>query len=102
MNNVHDDYTVHIAVLLLELHIHESGSLKSKRKIIKSLKDRVHAKFNVSFAELAENDKWQRAVCGVSMIGNDRRYLDGCMQEILNLVRSGHEAVLVNSSLEFL
>lgn len=99
---MHDEYTVHVAVLLLELHIRESGSLKSKRKIIRSLKDRVHAKFNVSFAELAENDKWQRAVCGVSMIGNDQRYLDSCMQEILALVRSNPEAELVNSSLEFL
>jgi uncharacterized protein YlxP (DUF503 family) len=57
-----------IGVLTLELHLPESNSLKSKRIIIKSLKDRIKNKFNVSIAEIDGNDLWQRCVLGAACV----------------------------------
>lgn len=81
-----NDYTQHIGILSLDLHIPAAQSLKEKRKVLKSLKDRVRSKFNVSIAELDGHDKWQIATCGIAMIGNDQRYLDGCLQNIVSFV----------------
>ena len=91
-----------IAVLLIELHIPESNSLKSKRRVLASFKERMRAKFNVSVAEIAALDNWQRSVCGVAMIGNDRRYLDSSISSVLNFVETVHNVRLVESQLEFL
>lgn len=48
----------------------------------------MRQKFNVSVAELDTLDKWQIAVCAVAMIGNDQRYLDGCIQNVLTFIES--------------
>ena len=71
---------VAIGVLTLDLHIEHSHSLKDKRQVIRSLKDRLRAKFNVSVAELDPDDAWQRATIGVAAISSSRDYLDGLMQ----------------------
>ena len=54
-----------VGLLTLELHIAEAQSLKDKRQVLRSLKDRLRAKFNVAVAELDFEDKWQRSVVGV-------------------------------------
>ena len=50
-----------VAVITWDLHLNGCASLKDKRRIIKSLKDRLHHRFNVSVAETASHDRWQRA-----------------------------------------
>ena len=60
-----------VGVLRLTLHLPSPGSLKSKRHLVRSAIDRVKAKFNVSIAEVAENDLWQRSVLGVTAVAND-------------------------------
>lgn len=76
----------HVAVLSVDLHLPASHSLKEKRWVLKSLKDRIRSKFNVSVAEIADLDKWQRCVLGISAIANDRGRLDGLMEEVLSLI----------------
>jgi len=94
--------TGHIGLLTLELWIPQSGSLKSKRKVILSLKDRLRHQFNISIAEIAENDKWQKAVLGICMIANDRKYVEGCFQKMINFIEDSGEARLIGQSVEFL
>jgi uncharacterized protein YlxP (DUF503 family) len=71
-----------IAFLTLELRIEAAHSLKDKRHVIRSLKDRLRANFNVAVAELDSNDLWQRATLGVVSISDSRDYLDGLMHNV--------------------
>ena len=71
-----------IAFLTLELRIEASHSLKDRRQVLRSVKDRLRAKFNVSVAELDPDDAWQRATIGVAAISSSRDYLDGLMKNV--------------------
>ena len=75
-----------IMFISVEIHIPFAHSLKEKRKHVKSIKDRMRAKFNVSVAEIDALDEWQRSVIGLTMIGNDRRYLDSQSASIETLL----------------
>jgi len=71
-----------IAVLTLELRIEGAQSLKDKRQVVRSLKDKLRQSFNVSVAELEETNLWQRATIGVVSISSSRDYLSGLMQQV--------------------
>jgi hypothetical protein len=69
-----------IGTLTLELRIEHAQSLKDKRQVVRSLKDKLRHQFNVSVAELEETDLWQRATVGVVSISSSRDYLAQVMQ----------------------
>ena len=71
-----------IAFLTVELRIEGAASLKDKRQVLRSMKDRLRAKFNVSVSELDPSDLWQRATIGVVSISGSRDYLDGLMANV--------------------
>ncbi|HKC70772.1 MAG TPA: DUF503 domain-containing protein [Terriglobales bacterium] len=71
-----------IAFLTLELRIEGAHSLKDKRQVLRSLKDRLRSHFNVAVAELDHTDLWQRATVGVVSISDSRDYLDGLMHNV--------------------
>jgi uncharacterized protein YlxP (DUF503 family) len=71
-----------IATLTLEIRIEGAQSLKDKRQVVRSLKDRLRAHFNVSVAELDSTDLWQRATVGVVSISDSRDYLAGLMHNV--------------------
>ena len=71
-----------IAFLTIELRIEAAHSLKDKRQVLRSLKDRLRASFNVSVAELDAADLWQRATVGVVSISGSRDYLRGLMEKV--------------------
>jgi len=71
-----------IASLTLELRIEGAHSLKDKRQVLRSLKDKLRSSFNVSVAELEQTDLWQRATIGVVSISSSRDYLSGLMQQV--------------------
>ena len=71
-----------VAIGTFEMHFPEVHSLKEKRHILRSLIDRVKAKFNASIAEVANNDLWQRGTIGVAMVANDRLLLQQMAQKI--------------------
>ena len=66
---------IHIALLTLDLFIPEAQSLKDKRRVLKSLKDRLRQNYNVSVAEVGALDKWQRAVLALTAVSNDHDQL---------------------------
>ena len=76
-----------VGLLRVELHIPMALSLKDKRSVLKSLKDQIHGRFNVAIAELDANEKWQRASLGVTTVGSDRRFVDGCLQQVVEWIR---------------
>jgi uncharacterized protein YlxP (DUF503 family) len=71
-----------IATLTLEIRIEHAQSLKDKRQVLRSLKDKLRQQFNVSVAELEETDLWQRATLGVVSISSSRDYLTQMMQSV--------------------
>jgi uncharacterized protein YlxP (DUF503 family) len=71
-----------IGLLTLEIHILDAQSLKDKRQVIRSLKDRLRSHFNVAVAELAHQDTWQRSRVGVVSISGDSGHLEKSMAEI--------------------
>jgi uncharacterized protein YlxP (DUF503 family) len=91
-----------VAIAQLDLHLPESGSLKAKRGILKSLKDRIHNQFNVSVAEVDHHDLWQRALLGVAAVSNDRRYADGLLAQVVRLVESHPAVALIDYKTELI
>ena len=75
-----------VGICQLELFIPESGSLKSKRFVLKSLKTKIRNKFNVSVAEVGGNDKWQRTTLGIAAVSNERKLIDGMFSKIIDLI----------------
>jgi hypothetical protein len=71
-----------IAFLNLELRIEHAQSLKDKRQVVRSLKDRLRAAFNVSVAELDPSSLWNQATIGLVAVSHSRDYLDGLMKNV--------------------
>jgi uncharacterized protein len=71
-----------IAFLTLELSIEAAQSLKDKRQVVRSLKDRLRVSFNVAVAELDASNLWNRATVGVVSISDSKDYLDGLMKNV--------------------
>jgi uncharacterized protein YlxP (DUF503 family) len=71
-----------IGLLTLEIHISDARSLKDKRQVLRSLKDRLRAHFNVAVSELDHQDVWQRSRVGVVTISGDARHLEESLSAI--------------------
>jgi uncharacterized protein YlxP (DUF503 family) len=91
-----------VGVLTVRLAIFESLSLKDKRRVVKSLKDRLAARHNVSVAEIDDLDHRQAATIGVAMISNDPRFVESCLSKILDEIRANPRASLVSSDIELI
>jgi uncharacterized protein YlxP (DUF503 family) len=94
-----------IAFLTLELTIEAAQSLKDRRQVVRSLKDRLRHHFNVSVAELDASNLWNRATIGVVAISNSRDYLDGLMKNVERQaarVANNHGADIADSFVEYL
>jgi len=76
-----------IAVLTLELGIENAHSLKDRRQVVRSLKEKLRHGFNISVAELDEAVMWNRATIGVVAISASRSYLEGQLREVESAAR---------------
>ena len=77
-----------VGTCTVSLHIPGSGSLKSKRFVLKSLKDRIRHKFNVSVAEVDHFDLWQRSTIAVAVVSRDGQFADRVISKVLNLIET--------------
>jgi uncharacterized protein YlxP (DUF503 family) len=76
-----------VGIARLTLFLPASHSLKEKRMVLRRVKDRTKQKFNVACAEVEENDVWQRAVLGLALVGNERRFVESALDEVIRFVR---------------
>jgi uncharacterized protein len=93
-----------ISFLTLELHIEAAQSLKDKRQVLRSLKDRLRGSFNVSVAEIDPSPVWNRATIGVVSISDSRDYLDGLMKSVERMatrIANNHGADVADSFVEY-
>ena len=77
-----------VGVCTVELFIPESQSLKDKRQVLHSLKDRLRGKFNLSVAEVDGQDLWQKAVFGMACVANERGHVEQVLEQALNVIKS--------------
>lgn len=88
-----------VGVLQLELSVPEAMSLKDKRRVVKSLKDRL-ARHNVSVAEVDQLDEHRLCTLAVAMVSNDKRFTDSCLSKIVDEVRVSRGISLMDYELE--
>lgn len=79
-----------------------SRSLKDKRKVIKSLKDRLRGRHNISLAEVDGQDLWQRAVLGISAVASARPPLEAMFEAILAEVEAQIPGEITESEIEYI
>jgi hypothetical protein len=91
-----------VGILQLELTIEDAMSLKDKRRVILSLKDRIAHGHNVSIAEVGALDEHRRSILGLAMVCNDHRYVEGALSKLVDFVRTVPSVVLVDYQIEFL
>jgi uncharacterized protein YlxP (DUF503 family) len=89
-----------IGVLRLRLGVFEALSLKDKRRVIKSLKDRLGARHNVSIAEIDDLDQRQTATLGLAMIANNARFVESSLSKIVDEIRAFGRASLLHYEIE--
>ena len=89
-----------VGTLKIELRLYDNRSLKGKRKIVRSMVDKVRHKFNVAVAEVGSNDKWQKIELGISAVGNDRRHINASLNNILAFLDSLYLAEIVDTKEE--
>jgi hypothetical protein len=91
-----------VGILQLRLMIRDAQSLKDKRRIVKSLRDRIRNRFNVSVSEVDSLDLRQQATLGIALATNDRVFADQVLAKVVDLVRATPGAVLVDYETEIL
>jgi len=91
-----------VGIARLTLFLPEAHSLKEKRMVLRRVKDRAQQKFNLSIAEVGENDLWQRAVLGIAVVGNGRRFVESALDEIVRFVRALAEVTDVQREIQSL
>ena len=89
-----------IAAAMITLVIPESDSLKAKRRVVKSLIERVRHKFEAAVAEVGDNDLWQKARIGVALVGNDSQLLNTRLQQIMTFMENQYLAEIIDSQVE--
>jgi uncharacterized protein YlxP (DUF503 family) len=90
-----------VGVVRIELFIPESGSLKTKRFAVKSIKDRLINRFNVSVAEVDNTDKWQRASLGIAAVSNDSKHMESILNNVMNLVYDDGRVEVIESTVQY-
>lgn len=91
-----------VGILKITLIIPGNSSLKGKRKVIKSLLDKLRSKFNLAAAEVEDNDLWQKAGIGLALVGNDRRFINSSMDKVLDFIYRTSDAEIVDSDSEII
>jgi hypothetical protein len=90
-----------VGIASLRFVIPGSHSLKDKRRSLRPVRDRLRAQFNLSVAEVDAQDVWQTAVLGLSAVGTDRAYVEGLLDQAIQMARRQRDVTLVRVEKEF-
>ena len=89
-----------VGICTIKIHLFEVGSLKEKRHIVKSVIERVKARFNVSIAEVGEMDKWQLSEIGFSCVSNSRTHAEDILNKVIHFIEGDGRFEISDWSLE--
>jgi len=91
-----------VGLCTVELFIADSRSLKDKRQVLHSVKDRLRGKFNLSIAEVDAQDLWQKAVLAMACVANEGAYVAKVLEQALNVVKSMPTVEVVRTHMDML
>ena len=91
-----------VGIGIITLRLHECRSLKSKRKVIKSIIAKLRNNFNISIAEIGANDIYQRSEIGFTMVGNDSQLLNSKIDKVFNMTDRLGLAEIINTEMEII
>lgn len=91
-----------VGVSRIELHLPNGASLKDKRQVLKSLKDRVKNRFNVSIAEVDGQDLWQKAVLAVACVGNEQFHVRQTINQVIGIIRGTPAVEVLHCEIEMM
>ncbi|MBU6414205.1 MAG: DUF503 family protein [Planctomycetes bacterium] len=91
-----------VGILQFELIIHHAESLKDKRRVVMSVKDRLHREHQVSVAEVDRQENPRVAVLGLAIVGSDAKYIGDVLSNITLKLRALHDAELGDVTREIL
>ncbi|MCH8928920.1 MAG: DUF503 domain-containing protein [Candidatus Marinimicrobia bacterium] len=89
-----------IGLLQLDIIIPESNNLKEKRSTIKSIKETIRKRFNVSIAETGKLDKWSRSELSISKVSNEAKFIRQEFQKIQKYIESRYPVEIINKQEE--
>ena len=84
----------------VQLYLPESRSLKDKRQVLKSLKDRLHNRFNISVAEVDFSDLWQRSTVAFAIVSNGMDHADQVVSKAIRFVEDEGRVQILDASVE--
>ena len=90
-----------VGVLIIDIMIHASASLKEKRFVLKSIKDKLGHKFNVSVAELDFHNKWQRSQLGIALISNEYSHVEESLQKVFRFLDESDRYEIINYTFDY-
>ncbi len=91
-----------VAVAQIEIMVSESRSLKTKRRVVRRILDRVRAKFPVSASEVGGQDLWQRADLGFACVSGDRAHAEEVIQSVVRFIEDLYLAPVLSRHVEIL
>ena len=91
-----------VALGMVELHLPDVDSLKAKRHVLKGLKQKVRARFEVAVAEVDHQDLWQRATLAVAYVSHDSRHANEVVSKALDFIEANVEGMVIHESVEIL
>ena len=86
----------------ISIHIPGSNSLKDKRQVIKGIKDKIRHNFNVSIAEVDDEELWQKSILGIACVSNQQNHIAEVFSQIINTIKNNAEIYILDSQIEFL
>ena len=87
---------MYVGCCSIKFFLHGNRSLKEKRRVVRILKDRLKNKFNISFAEIGDQDVWQSLHIGIVAVNSDPKYLEGQMNKVVDAIERMHLAEITD------
>jgi len=91
-----------VGILTVELYIPGNNSLKEKRRLLKSLIERMKNRYNVSVAEVGENDKYRKAVLGVAVVSNLKSHASSILNKVVDFMEANGHMEISHIEIELL
>ncbi len=91
-----------VGICYIQFQVSSSDSLKDKRRVVKSLKDRLRNRYNIAIAETGSLDSWRKCELGFVSISKDRAYLEGLLSSVIRAIETDIRVVVTDISTEIL
>jgi uncharacterized protein YlxP (DUF503 family) len=94
---------MNVGICRIKLHISESRSLKDKRRIVKSVVSRLRNQYNISIAEVDDQDLWQLVTLGIACVSNQSQHIDETLSKVMSFIINNYpEMEIVDHQIEIL